>query len=319
MKTGKFTGFALAVLGAVILAPAAHATCASDVSFGNFPTVGLCGGGSCYVVSPGQDTLASQNASFFWIIGKGSPTIGVGNDNGSYKADGTSGTKPWLIGPYSGGWQMNSGWSQGTTDGCGNVGDTMAGAFFDTSADGLNAYYAVSLALRVDGRGSQFDFGAGNANIALQAIPKPTITATSRTGNAINVTVTWSNNTSAAFTPNEATSATPATAITGFSVYSREVPRGNAAPTDRTAGNWVSRATVAGAAANTASFTFTCNDVTGSNAYLALGVNFDSGFTSPVVGAASTRIECNPTLAEPGSKFKIVNPKAQPKQGIERP
>lgn len=325
MKTRTFGLFVLVALGVAVASPAALALCPVDVTFGQVGSAGNCGG-SCYVKSSGQNTMLSLNKSFFWRVGGGDPTIGPGDDNGKYQANGTGGNKPWIIGdaagnPYPGGFQMNSGWNQGETDGCANAtSQTMAGAFFDTNSLSTEAFYAVSTAnLNLATSGAQWDFGAGNAHIVLQPIPALQITNSTRNlDNSINLTVQWTNNSSAAFTPNLASGATPSTVITGYTIHSREIARVATLPNDRNRAAWSAPlVTVAGAGASTGSLTVVCGNVTDNNVYLSLGINFDSGFTSPFVGAASTRIECNPNLANPAGKFKVVD-KPGRKVGLEK-
>jgi hypothetical protein len=134
-----------------------------------------CGGGYCYVVSPGTRTAASL-AGAFWSLGTGKPPVGQGDDNGSWPVGG------WLhpddANLYIGGdWQASAG-----IDGCitgkilpGKPAEIMVVLISDE--DPLaGGFFAVASARRVAGSYPEFDFtfaagGGLGQNIQLVEIP----------------------------------------------------------------------------------------------------------------------------------------------------
>jgi len=138
-----------------------------------------CGGGYCYVVSPGQHTPETLAGSF-WNFGAGNPTVGQGQDSGSWPV--TSWLLPSGSSLYvSGGWQASP-----TIDGCisgsiapGKPAEIMVAMISDDATTG--GVFAVAAARRVIGTSPEFDFtfvaggGAGH-DIDLVDIPRARIT-----------------------------------------------------------------------------------------------------------------------------------------------
>lgn len=300
----KLALVAVSCAGMLALTPTADATCGVDVSFGNYPSVGTCPNGFCYVQSPGQQTVASFVGSSWWGLGIGDPAVGAGNDNGDYGAD------AWMIGPYTNGFNVTGGTDRGSTDGCPTPNDMIL-ALSNTDAGGTTAYYALSAALRDGARASEYDFGAGGQDLAMVELPALTVTGSTRNADdSINVTVSWTPNGAAAFYPND-TTVTLGQVVTGWDIYKFEIlgddARAGVVPTDRNTANWSRVGGAVGNDASTATVTVAC-DATANNAFLAIVPALDSGFTTAYVGSNSTRIECDPNLADPGDRqFKLID------------
>jgi hypothetical protein len=119
------------------------------------------------------------------------------------------------------------------------------------------------------------------------------------------VDLTWTPNAADAFTTSTDEVASPGDVVTGWNVYKHEVPRGGAAPSDRTnvESNWQLVGNVPGHETASAQVIFTCDDPTNNQVFLAMAPDLDSGFTSTAyVGRNSTRVECDPNLADPAPR-----------------
>lgn len=296
-------GIAAVAVAMLAWAPA-DAACGFSRSFGNYPSSGACNY-YCYVVSPGESSSASIVADY-WALGSGNPTDGSGNDSGNYEWDGSGGTQAWGV-KFAGGWSWSTDTENGTTDGCPS-GSDMIVSITDQSADGQTGYYLVTAADENTANKKDYDFGQNGGSLTLQAIPTPTITSSSRAGNDITVNLSWTNNLAAAYVDNNTGNAASAV-VTGWSVLKQEVARGSAAPASRGAGGWTSVHTESGSGAITATLTFACDTPASNEVFLALAPALDSGIVPGHVGANSTRIECDPNMADPDPKFKIIKKK----------
>jgi hypothetical protein len=298
----------IAALGlAIVLSSPVQAVCSgmeADKTIRNYPSAGACGL-FCYLTSPGANSSSSIKADY-WQLGAGSPTDGTGVDNGTYEWDGSNGSQPWAV-LFTGGWSINTTINNGAaTDGCPSV-NPLTFQFSDTDAAGLTGYYATH---SVANSSDIYDLGLHGGNIDLVQIPQPSITASSRPDTSnVTLTVSWTNNIASAHTTSNATAAT--TVVRKWRVLKRHSGSGD--PVGRAVASWTQvHESADGTGGNTsASFTMGCSALT-DDAYLALLPVYDSGFTPAYVGPSSTRIECDPNIAEPGTKFKVIKDKPGP-------
>lgn len=309
-----------AVIGAVaLMAPTgAKADCPNGITFGQgLPAseTGPCDGAGAYctIVSPGINTQASLQGSF-WALGSGSVTVGGGNDNGP--ADDTV----WTL-PYGSNFYILGDWAAGSNfDGCIDVGavstQAQVAAFHDTSADGKTGYMGIACVARDpgDAEGQQFDYDEIGRDFDLVAIPTPNITNTVVSGSQVLVTL-GPPSFGAVYTDGSSL-CNSATLITGYRVHTATVSAGSGDPATRTGATWAGVATVSGAGGT--SFTTTaCNTTENKEVYVALSPIYDSNFESSepatgkgvIVGPSSRAILCGPTIATPG-EFKLIDKKA---------
>ncbi|MDX1389709.1 MAG: hypothetical protein R3344_11000 [Acidobacteriota bacterium] len=292
---------------ALAVAPSAQAACTSDRFFGTYPSEGACGN-YCYVFSPGVNTVESMKG-FYWVLGEG-PT----RNSGIYEFDGTNGSQPWFIGggPYANGWSLFTSTNNGLTEGCPGPGAAVW-LFSDLSQDGGSALWAIAAVEEDLFSGSlAFDLGL-NGTINLQPLPDVSVTDVQRGGNGeLIVDLSWAPNAAAAFTTSTSLVPDVNLVVTGWNVYKREVPSGAQAPTDRANDSWDMVGTVAGDAASGGQVTFSCDDPANNQVFLAVAPELDNGFTAPAyLGRNSTRVECDPNLADPGDR--------RDRKGFERP
>jgi len=306
--------FAAAAVAVVVTATPADAGCPVNKTMGTYASSGP----EYYavVVDPGVG-LGSIQADY-WAIGQGINGPG-GVDNGLYEPDGTNGTQAWFFASPTAG-QLFGGWGTnlGITDGCPKAtndpvtpGTKVALAVYDKSADGQHAYMNVTVTDVVDARRVAIDF-ALLGNPTMVELPKPVVTASSHSGTQRTVTLSWT--APPGLCVDSTASGQCALAITGWDIIKREKLKTDGTPDNvRTLSSWaaVGNVAVAGGGTGTQSTTvnFTCTTTTNNVAQIAIVPHLDGGFTPNYVSGGSTKIECDPTLADPGPKFKIIDKK----------
>lgn len=286
--------------------------------------------GYCYVRSPGLDTLASVDG-VFWAFGFGDPADGPGNDSGGW---------PENEGNYAAGWlrcftgacasygkYMTGVWNQDSRiDGCitGNVAtgkssEIMVTLFTDESSDGQTGYFAVGAAARDTTASPTYDYNFGGQHFDLVEIPKLSIT-----GSSCSPSPTDCQTVSLQVTCNAAAggfysdgSVTRGEVIQGCEVFSMiQTPRDLGAPDTRAASAWTPTGTVI-AEGGSGTVDLSCGTAE-SDAWIAAGIAFDSGYTTERVSANSTRVECGPNLATPNPKFKLIDRDQQGKGRLHK-
>jgi hypothetical protein len=165
------------VLGALSIAGAfrgpAHASCL-PITFGQLAQACSAGSAYCYVHSPGLDTTDSILGSF-WALGYGDPSLGSGNDNGSWALG-----QQWLRGGASGAYLAGD-WSDPRVDGCiagrippGESAEVMTVALSDTDVFRQEGFFAVAAVGRHAMGSPEFDFSTGlQRDILFARIPLP--------------------------------------------------------------------------------------------------------------------------------------------------
>lgn len=297
----------LAVVGVVALALSVaspvEAACTSDRTFGTYPSAGACGY-YCYVFTSG-DNNSSSVKGFYWVLGEGST-----RNSGGYEFDGTGGSQPWFIpgSPFTNGWSLTTTVNNGQTTGC-PAPDPTVWVFSDSSPTG--GLYGLSASDEDLTNFLAYDLGIGmtGGRLTLQPVPAVSITGASSPEPNLVVNLGWTPNGASAFQTNSATITGVGQVLTGWRLYKFEVPRGGAAPSTLAVADWQLVTTFAGTTTNVGSATFQCDDPANNEVFLALAPDLDNGFTtSAYVGGVSTRIECDPNVADPGERkdFRLI-------------
>jgi hypothetical protein len=292
----KLAGIAAAcVVASAVLMPA-QAFCS-----GNFLlTQNGSDGTYTYVVTPGQGVFEGN----FWALNNGIPGAGTGHDSGALPPAG------WMVfGAGPGGWYIAGDWGTPGVDGCVNEppvvqpGETVA-TFHDTSADGLQGYYAVACVEENITANYNFNDELGGVDIVLAPIPRPVIvTASSGAGTA---TVTLNIEAVGPGVYRDAGECTTDQLVTSYQIFSRTA---GSDANSRNPGGWTPLSAVTPVGQNTASHGITCNP--GEVVFLATQLTYDSGFVSPILSASKTGLSCSSTVADPPSKFKIIKKPAR--------
>jgi hypothetical protein len=274
------------------------------------PSCGNGGLGYCYVTSAagqGRSTIKGN----YWIVGAGNPTNGAGVDNGTQPA--APGVADFLPDEGAPNLYLKGDWTDGRVDGCVEsvplAQNAMAVGLSDVDGSAATGFFAAACVKRDPTVGVEYDFTTINplTNIELKAIPKPTITGSTRVGEGSQVTIA-SPNFAPIFYSDGSPNCTIANVIPKYDVWVQQVPRGGAAPGDRN----LPTAWVLGNTCNTGSpcqVTVNCGGGPGSNcdAFFAVSPKFDvggvggapGGFGSQRVSPNSTRTQAGQTLATP--------------------
>jgi hypothetical protein len=288
---------------ALMVALPVDAACTSDRTFGTYPSAGACGA-YCYILSPGMNTAETMEG-FYWVLGEG-PT----RNSGGYMFDGTGGSQPWFIpgSPFPNGWSLTTTVNNGQTVGC-PADDAAVWLFTDLSADGESAVFGIAAAEENLLNFLNFDLGIAGT-LVLQPIPDLQVVDVQVSTGTLTLDLTWTPNAGDAFTTSTGIVDTVDSVVTGWNIYKHEVPRGAAAPSDRTNvdTNWQLVGTATGSLANSAQVTFACDDPVNNQVFLALAPDLDNGFTSTAyVGQNSTRVECDANVADPAPRKRTFD------------
>lgn len=142
---------------------------------------------------------------------------------------------------------------------------------------------------------NDFDYGAYGANAVMVDIPRPRATSSSRVGSSVNLTLVVDSAAAGAYGPSASS------AIAGYEIVRAS---GQADP-GRAATAWTSP--VSAVAGAPTSIVADCSVAT-TDQFYATRVVFADGQRSKLVGA-STRVNCNPALADPEKGFKVIDRK----------
>jgi hypothetical protein len=288
---------ALVAIGvALLLAPTpAGAVCGSSVVFGQ---EGLnCGGTYCDVVSPGLNTNASIQATF-WSLNAGSPTGGVGNDNGGFADDG------WLISFGGPNLALTGDWSvAGGIDGCATTA-AMVIAFSANNAVG-DSFFAVVCNTRNPLVTTQFNQAqlVPPGDIVLKPLPAANVTGSVRVGTEASITV-GSPSVASIFYSDGSAGCAINTVIPQYDVWVKQIARSGPAPTDHSqdTGLWTLGGTCnVGSSCTVQS---TCG-ATNCDGFVAVSPHYNSNFSTgdapgkDRIAANSVRFQAGTTLADP--------------------
>lgn len=192
---------------------------------------------------------------------------------------------------------MNGDWGQGLCEGVGCPSSDLILLIQTLSNDGSKSYYAVGKAPGADA----WDFGtppAGSWNVV--ETPRPRVTSSSRGGSTVTIGAQFD---APAGARGEAGGYAAESILTGYQIVSFE---GTGDP-GRAANLWTNLGAVLPVSASGASVggvAVTCSG-TANDVFVATRPVFDNGQYSGDYVSASTRIECDPTLADP--RFKNID------------
>lgn len=180
----RWTRLVVAAVVACATTRLAEAACSAGPEFGQLAP--SCGGGYCYVDSPGQHT-AQTLAGTFWSLGSGIPAIGTGNDSGAWPVG------SWLL-PSGSSLFFGGAWNRSSAiDGCitgsvvpGKPAEIMIALISDEDGSG-EAFFALASARRVASTFPEFDFtfvagGGLPQNIGLVVIPHARVASSTQGG-----------------------------------------------------------------------------------------------------------------------------------------
>jgi len=336
----KKLALVLIAVAALSAAPA-FATCADPApTFGQlFAGSPFCPSeptGLCAVIVPAA--AGPSLAARFWGQTQGNfavdnttpscPNATCGADNGAYLAFDPN--VPWILqadegsGPVPGKFWIGGDWGASgdpvlnpKVDGCPTFPTASSAVMLiglSASDAAGNGYFAIAWAKNVPGAKGDFEFstvnktaapndqGTGAGNIVLRQVPKAFITASSRlssTSHSFSVrSLTLAQISNGLYGDN---SMTDSTAVQGFKIYQRIVPRGSAVPANTRTAWTAASGTLAFGAPDTP---ITVNCATNSDVYFAYSIVGDSGFEMAQVGTSRAG-QCGPTLADPG-KGKVI-------------
>jgi hypothetical protein len=322
MRKMKFFGLALGLLAIVAVAQPAHAICGAPFLISTAVDVDT----YSYVINPAVDpatqglngsTVTDQIQGFFWGVGVGNPTLGVGADNGSWTA------LDWLyIFPgYPA--AIITTWAESTgIDTCidvqGAFGSRCQATFVqDVDPDTGEGMFALLATADDDASGDFFLVQDGNAPIVFAPQPKMAVTGSVRNG-AQGVTVALAGPTVEAIAAGSFLDEDPACLaasgggpaplnglVTGYSVRYVIQPRGSQPPSNFAVEQWTDSGNGILPLGSTTQAAVDCggqdNDV-----YLSYQLHFDSGFAAPFVSASTTRTECGPNVADPQERIRVA-------------
>jgi hypothetical protein len=317
-KLIRFGLLATAAVALLAWAPPVAAKCGgAGKTIANYPSVGACTY-YCQLGDPGVGVGSIKGK--YWVIGAGiddvhatCTTAGTGTDNGNYDADGTCGNNvPWYApAPDAQHLNISIGTDTGNTDGCPLPGQNIAVMFSDTNAANTQAFFGINIAQM--NAAAVADMGLAGS-LTMQPLPKPTVAFVSKAGPTLTLNLNWTIPPGMCIAPS-GDSTSCGQVIQGWDIYKREdsklAPVGD---NSRARTSWTLLQSVGNVSA--ASVSFACTTTTNNVARLSLVPRLDSGFKPDFVGTGSTRVECDPTIADPSGKFKIIDKKApvQPKK-----
>lgn len=237
-----------------------------------------------YWVAPGGSTVAGAIKGKFWQLGNAAINNGA-LQNFVYYFPGAPGLSMYA--------------DMGAAEVAGCPGGTLVTVAETTSTDGSNALFLVDTILEQPADRLNFPYyQQGNHNMV--PIPRPRVTSSSRAGSTVNVQFAVDGVMPGAYGPSAAA------AIVGLQLVS-----GSGTADPGRGGAFATLQTLP-ATGGTFSQAIDCTN-TGADQFLGVKVLFADGIVSQYAGA-TTRINCNPSLADP--KYKIVPKKGAPKTNL---
>jgi hypothetical protein len=183
------------------------------------------------------------------------------------------------------------------------------------SNDGSKAYYAAGKANGTD----QWDFSTNAAsNWNVVEVPRPRVTGSGRSGLTVTVNLGYETGAPAgARGESESPAIAPETIVTGYQLMRYEGP----SDPGRNPASWANlgspvASSSSGATATGVGAVCTSNAQGNPNdVFIATRLIFDSGQYLGDYVSASTRIECDPFLADP--RFKLIDKKKQTRAPVQ--
>lgn len=284
-------------------------------------------GNYSYVFTPGFEGGGGANNSSvsdallgsFWHVGNGDPTIGLGNDNGTFSALGN-----WIV-PYPNyPAYIKSDWTQAGIDGCidspvpgGPPERCMQVALSDVAADGTAEFLVATAS--ADGGLNYFFDQAGGAPLNLAPLPALDITNSVRISDTeVAVSVVTADIADLAGglyldTAGDCAAVQgggqPNPPVMGVMLYYYTVAQGAPPPADCDVTSWTDTGAGLVPLGTADTVNVVCAGAGTQDVYLGQQLIFDGGFPHPMVscgaGGWSTRVECGPDIAEPASDIRL--------------
>ena len=292
----------------------ASAICVDAPTFGS--VVGPCPStvdGLCAFVTPVPDHGPYNLTGYWWNMLTGIPTIGSGNDNGSWAITGDMDAGDWMF--DLGGGRMVPFGTWGQTDKIDGCYSTQAGfaesvnimAVFDQ--DGAVGYHAAVGVMRTPWWADEWDYSLSEGGAhdgmdkPLMPIPRPQILSWSKDDALTTTTLTLAGLTADIPGVYHDSNLTNSHIVKGVKLY---VVSGDA-PVDRTRTLWGTAVATYLFDGINESLTLACPGTYN----LAYSVMYDSSFESPIVGPHTQVVACGDALAEPGEgkKFRLLKNK----------
>jgi len=193
----------------------------------------------------------------------------------------------------------------------------------DVTTDGSGSKFTIGRVTETSGGELIWNLNRTLDDWNLVPIPRPRVTSSSRSGTNVIVDVAF-DDVAAAYHENQVTGSgsdadvpNPATPHSTITKYRLMKATGTSDP-GRSPAAWtlVSSVATAPGGASLTGITLDCSN-TAQDVFLATQLEFDNGQLLSDYVSASTRIECDPNLAEPG-RFKLID-KNKGKQGPIKP
>lgn len=273
----------------------------------------------------------------FWVAGGGDPAVPAGTDNGLL--DLATGLPFYAYSNasynYYNGAFIQTSFGPGTgTDGCPQGGDCLCMLLTDQTPDAtyfglVSSRVQATLTTTLNQPGSD---GSGNlgAPIILQAVPSVTVqnsfrnpTGSDDTMVDLQLTVSIDNSPMGGVYVGDGCDCGPI----GYKILQQVLPRGGAAPADRSPGAWSESVLSNGSpqsvtmAGMPTTVRVDCADAgSGEDIYVTAELYFDSGFTTQLVSQNSFPIQCGAgvNLADPNKPAEIRPDTIESKRGGPR-
>lgn len=173
----------------------------------------------------------------------------------------------------------------------------------DISTDGQHAFFLLLRVSETPAAGVAYDYTRIGTNSSLVEIPKPFVNSSSRAGTTVNLNLNL-NAVNAGFAGLAGQTAQGPGNISGVRIFTFT---GNADPGRGRAAGWVADATqrpYTGSTINVPTFGVNCSN-TALDVFVAVGLEFDGGTVTTDFVSQPTRVECDPTIADP--KYRSID------------
>lgn len=272
---------AVAIVASLMLAGDANAGCPTPKLFGTFDA-----GRALYTYVNFAE--GGDNASIvgrFWTPGSRTSVN-----------EGTFDDTNWLRQYGTGRWYISGDLATPAVVGC------PAGAMTLLLQDSRNGELAVARVAEFPAQGLPFSFATVGGDMTLAATPSPRLTNRVPNATGSSWTVVIDPMTTNFYSDG---SSTRDANVTGYQLVQQR--RATGAAVDNNAGQWANVGTAVSAAGGSVPVTVDCT--AGDQVYLGVKVIFDGGAFASDVISGRANVTCDPNLADPDRKFKVIDRK----------
>lgn len=270
-----------AVAASLVLSNDSNAACPTPKLFGTFDN----GRGIFTYVVPADGADSTSLVGRFWQSGSRSLANEGGYDD-----------SVWLR-QYGTNWYVSGDLSDSNIVGC--PGTAMSLLIQDTR----NGQFAFARVAEFAAEALPISFATVGGNMVLSASPVPRLT--NRVPNATGASWTAVIDPVAANFYTDGSSTRDAN-ITGYQLVQQRRP--TSAAVDNNAAQWANVGTAVGAVGGAVPVTVDCT--AGDQVYLGVKVIFDGGAFASDVISGRANVTCDPNLADPDRKFKVIDRKS---------